>query len=101
MADLIKPAALGALDTAIMGQRTEAIDAIAAVLQDSVPRADLSIADQNREEKRIVVTDGTTHLAAIHQQGAWAVYLVEGGGSTWTQKSKPLTDLVSLGKALS
>ena len=100
MADLIKPAALGALDTAIMAQRTEALAAISAVLEGAVPEARLSIADQNRDEKRIVVTDGTTHLAAIYQQGAWAVYLVEGGGSDWTQKSKPLTDLVSLGKAL-
>ena len=105
MANLIKPAALGALSGAIVSQRTEALDAIAAVLEDAVPRANLSIADQSREERRVVVTDGTTYLAAIGRvtDGAieWRVYLVEGGGSQWTMKSGALVDLVSLGKALS
>ncbi len=105
MADLIKPAALSALNAAIVGQRADALDAIEAVLEGAVARAGLSITDQSREEGRLVITDGTTHLAAIGrvEVGAvvWRVYLVEGSGTDWTAKSEPLTGLVSLGKALS
>lgn len=99
MPDLIAPAARAAYNTATVAEKAAAIDAIAAVLGGSVPRASLSVAFTDPVQRMLVITDGTTHLAAVHPVDVWEVWLVAKIDAQWTRKAK-VTTLIELGKAL-
>lgn len=99
MADLIKPAAVDAYNADVVGDKTGAIAALTAILGAAVPKASLSVVYTDRANRLLVVTDGTTHLAAKLRDGSWHVSLVRFQDGQWTLV-KEVHSLVELGEAL-
>ena len=99
MADLIKPAAIEAYSADVVADKTGAIAALTAILGATVPKASLSIAYTDRVNRLLVITDGTTHLAAKLKDGAWKVSLVRFQDGQWTLV-REVHSLVELGEAL-
>jgi hypothetical protein len=93
--DLIKPAAVDAYKATVTANGDAGMKAVLNVLADSVPVKSLKIVDI--QDGLVVVTDGTTYLAAVGDP--WQVYLVTFIDKQWTRKER-VTSLVELGKAL-